>query len=133
GAVRRPGRVAYREGMTVRDAILLADGITEDAQLETEIARLPAQRPAGALAETVRIPLDSSFVQGHAAVAGAASPADAPLSAYDNVLVLRQGGWSLQRTVVLSGQVKSPGRYSLRSKTERLADLIQRAGGLTKE
>ncbi len=132
GAVRRPGRVAYREGMTVRDAILLADGLTEDAQLESEIARLPADRPVGSLAETVRVPLDSSFVPGHAASAGA-SPADAPLSPYDNVLVLRQGGWSLQRTVVISGQVKSPGRYSLRSKTERLADVLARAGGLTAE
>jgi protein involved in polysaccharide export with SLBB domain len=133
GAVRKPGRVAYREGMTIRDAILLAEGLTQDAQLETEIARLPADRPVGSLAETVRIPLDSSFVPGHAGPAAASSPADAPLSPYDNVLVLRQGGWSLQRTVVIGGQVKSPGRYSLRSKTERLSDLIDRAGGLTAE
>jgi protein involved in polysaccharide export with SLBB domain len=34
---------------------------------------------------------------------------------------------------VLSGQVKSPGRYTLRSKTERLYTLIERAGGLTSE
>jgi protein involved in polysaccharide export with SLBB domain len=34
---------------------------------------------------------------------------------------------------VLTGQVKSPGRYSLTSKTERLADVIARAGGLTPE
>ena len=125
GGVRRPGHVPYREGMTMRDLILMADGLTQDAQLEAEIARLPEQRPPGALAETVRVPLDSS---------GAAGPgADTPLQPYDNVLVLRQGEWALQRTVVLSGQVKSPGRYSLRSKTERLADLIERAGGLTDE
>ena len=49
------------------------------------------------------------------------------------MLILRQAGWSLQRTVVLTGQVKAPGRYSLHSKTERLADLLQRAGGLTDE
>ncbi|HUR95874.1 MAG TPA: SLBB domain-containing protein [Gemmatimonadales bacterium] len=136
GAVRRPGRVAYREGMTMRDAILLADGLTEDAQLETEVARLPTNRPPGALAETVRIQLDSSFQIGRpagATVAPTGGPADTPLQPYDNVLVLRQGEWSLQRTVVLSGQVKSPGRYSLRSKTERLADVIERAGGLTGE
>jgi len=134
GAVRRPGQVPYREGMTMRDLILLANGLTQDAQLEAEIARLPESRPAGALAETVRVPLDSSYVFGRGAGAVAAGPAsDAPLQPYDNVLVLRQGEWSLQRTVVLSGQVKSPGRYSLRSKTERLADLIERAGGLTKE
>jgi polysaccharide export outer membrane protein len=137
GAVRRPGQVPYREGMTMRDLILLANGLTQDAQLEAEIARLPESRPAGALAETVRVPLDSSYVFGPGSHAGAASapgsPGDAPLQPYDNVLVLRQGEWSLQRTVVLSGQVKSPGRYSLRSKTERLADVIERAGGLTKE
>jgi polysaccharide export outer membrane protein len=140
GAVRRPGRVPYRDGMTVRDVILLADGLTQDAQLQAEIARLPDNRPPGALAETVRVPLDSTFLFERLLAAGtdggtdgAATAGDTPLQVYDNVLVLRQGEWGLQRTVVLSGQVKSPGRYSLRSKTERLADLIQRAGGLTPE
>ena len=138
GAVRRPGRVPFREGMTMRDLILLADGLTEDAQLQAEIARLPESRPPGALAETVRVPLDSTFLFARASgtgggTDGTATTGDAPLQPYDNVLVLRQGEWGLQRTVVLSGQVKSPGRYSLRSKTERLADLIERAGGLTTE
>ena len=140
GAVRRPGRVPYRDGMTMRDLILLADGLTEDAQLQAEIARLPDNRPPGALAETVRVPLDSTFLFGRLLAAGtdggtdgASASGDTPLQVYDNVLVLRQGEWALQRTVVLSGQVKSPGRYSLRSKTERLAELIQRAGGLTPE
>ena len=137
GAVRRPGRVPFREGMTMRDVILLADGLAGDAQLEAEIARLPESRPPGALAETVRVPLDSSFLYGGRAGStdggGAGAPGDTPLQPYDNVLVLRQGEWGLQRTVVLSGQVKAPGRYSLRSKTERLAALIERAGGLTGE
>jgi len=139
GAVRRPGRVPFREGMTMRDVVLLADGLTEDAELQAEIARLPENRPPGALAETVRVPLDSTFLFGRRAdgadggTDGPAAPGDTPLQAYDNVLVLRQGEWALQRTVVLSGQVKAPGRYSLRSKTERLADLIERAGGLTNE
>jgi protein involved in polysaccharide export with SLBB domain len=136
GAVRRPGWVPYREGMTMRDVILLADGLTQDAQLQAEIARLPEDRPPGALAQTVTVALDSSFLSEHPGDGGggAASPAgDTPLQPYDNVLVLRQGEFSLQRSVVITGQVKSPGRYSLRSKTERLADLIERAGGLTPE
>jgi polysaccharide biosynthesis/export protein len=143
GAVRRPGRVPFREGMTMRDVILLADGLAEDAELQAEIARLPLDRPPGALAQTVRVPLDSTFLFGGSTTAlagsdgatdGAASASgDTPLQAYDNVLVLRRGEFSLQRTVVVSGQVKAPGRYSLRSKTERLADLIKRAGGLTPE
>jgi protein involved in polysaccharide export with SLBB domain len=44
---------------------------------------------------------------------------------------LRQPNWDLQRTVVITGEVKFPGRYSLMSKKERLSDLIERAGGLT--
>ncbi|MDQ3136734.1 MAG: SLBB domain-containing protein [Gemmatimonadota bacterium] len=137
GAVRRPGRVPYREGMTVRDVVLLADGLTEDAQLQAEVARLPDSRPPGTLAETVRVPLDSTFLFGRPATGAAAdeppTAGDTPLQPYDNVLVLREGDWSRQRTIVLSGQVESPGRYSLKSKTERLADVIERAGGLTKD
>jgi polysaccharide export outer membrane protein len=132
GAVRRPGRVPFREGMTMRDLILLADGLTLDAQLAAEIARLPESRPAGALATTVSLPLDSSFVQGHGP-GTAGGPGDTPLQPYDNVLIPRQGEFSFQRMVVVAGQVKSPGRYSLTSKTERLADIIARAGGLTPE
>jgi len=134
GAVRRPGRVPYREGMTMRDAVLLADGLTQDAQLRAEIARLPENRPPGALAQTMPVALDSTFLFDRGATTEAASPAgDTPLEPYDNVLILRQGEFSLQRSVVITGQVKSPGRYSLRSKTERLADVIERAGGLTAE
>ena len=37
GAVRSPGRILFREGMTLRDAILESDGLTEDALLETTV------------------------------------------------------------------------------------------------
>jgi protein involved in polysaccharide export with SLBB domain len=144
GAVHKPGRVPYREGMTVRDAVLLADGLTEDAYLnEAEIARLAEGHAPGALAETVRVPLDSTYLFGRRSGDGYGGPPgvpapgsgapETPLQPYDNVLIMRQPGWELQRSVALSGQVKYPGRYTLRSKTERLAELIQRAGGLTDE
>ena len=65
GAVRRPGRVPYREGMTLRDAVLEADGLTEAALLtEAEIARLAGAqaRDSGRVAHTVRVPLDSTYL-----------------------------------------------------------------------
>jgi protein involved in polysaccharide export with SLBB domain len=124
GAVRRSGRIPYREGMTLQDAVLLADGLTPDATREyAEIARRPDSPSTGALAETVRVPLDSAL--------GGNRPV--PLRPYDNVLFPRLGGYELQRLVYVSGQVKAPGRYALTSKTERLSDLIRRAGGLTDE
>jgi protein involved in polysaccharide export with SLBB domain len=53
------------------------------------------------------------------------------LQPYDNVYIRRQPGLEAQRTVVLAGEVRFPGRYSLNTKNERLTDLIERAGGLT--
>lgn len=142
GAVRKPGRVLYREGMTVRDAVLLAGGLTEDAYLkEAEIARIANRSDPNALATTIKAPLDSTYLFGRGtdgaymgppgAAAAASGAPEVPLAPYDNVMISRQPGWDQQRLVYLTGQVKFPGRYALQSRTERLSVLIQRAGGLT--
>ncbi|HEU4698096.1 MAG TPA: SLBB domain-containing protein [Gemmatimonadales bacterium] len=144
GAVNRSGRIPYREGMTLRDAVLIAGGLDEGADLrEAEIARIAERRTSSALAETVRVPLDSTYLfdrfrrAGYQGAPGYPAPAsgapEVALRPYDNVLILRQPGWDVQRLVYLTGQVKHPGRYALRSKTERLSDLVERAGGLTDE
>jgi protein involved in polysaccharide export with SLBB domain len=145
GAVRKPGRYLYRDNMTIRDLVLLAGGMTEGALVqEAEVARLPEKRSEGQTAETFRVPLDSSYVfelgtssstngsRGMALPAGRSAP-DVGLKAYDNVLILRQPDWALQRTVAVMGEVRFPGHYALRTKSERLSDVIARAGGLTKE
>jgi len=130
GAVRSPGQYPYREGMTMRDLILQAGGLLPSASLEeAEIARLPDRREQGQLAITFRVPLDSSYVVESRAAA--APTGDTRLSPYDNVLVLRQPDWQMQSTVTLSGEVHFPGTYALTTKTERLSDVIARAGGLT--
>ncbi len=130
GAVRNPGQYPYREGMTMRDLLLQAGGLLPSASLkEAEIARLPETRLQGQLAITFRVPLDSSYVLDSPA---AATPnGETRLAPYDNVLVLRQPDWQMQSTVTLTGEVQFPGTYALTSKTERLSDVITRAGGLT--
>jgi protein involved in polysaccharide export with SLBB domain len=142
GAVRNPGRVPYREGMTMRDLVLLAGGVTEDADLrEAEIARRADSQDPGALATTIRVALDSvALVTGGTdgvpvtpTAGGVGGVPDVTLQPYDNVLIVRQPGWEVQRLVYVTGQVKHPGRYALRSKTERLSDVLKRAGGLTEQ
>jgi protein involved in polysaccharide export with SLBB domain len=55
GAVKKGGRFPYRQGMTVRDLILLGGGLEESAYLrEAEIARLPDDRTGAATAMTLR-------------------------------------------------------------------------------
>ncbi len=121
GAVRHGGRLAYHDGMTLRDLVLLAGGPTEGADLtQAEIARVPENRAGGVTAVTMRVPLDSS---GPSTV----------LEPYDNVLIFRQVNWTLPRTVVVTGEVRYPGRYTLLTKTERLDAVLERAGGPTKE
>lgn len=144
GAVKKSGRVAYREGMTMRDLVLLAGGLDQSAYLgQAEIARLPEDRRAGQTAFEFKIPLDSSYIFERAPDGRYLGPPGLPapsgpapefvLKAYDNVLIFRQPNWELQRTVVVAGEVKFPGRYSLRSKSERVSDIVARSGGLTPE
>jgi protein involved in polysaccharide export with SLBB domain len=142
GAVNKPGRYPWRDGLTLRELVVAARGPKVGAYLqEAEIARLPADRSTGRLAETVRVPLDSTYLLGRDSAGrylgppGTAFPAkgtpEIPLRPYDNVLLLRQPEFELQRTVTLLGQVRFPGTYALTARDERLADLIDRAGGLT--
>src|SRR6266581_2829079 len=144
GRVNKPGAYPWREGMTLRDLVLLARGPMVGADLqEAEVARLPADRTGGQLAATERVPLDSTYLFERDSLGryvgppGVPFPAkgapEVPLKPYDNVLILRQPEFDLQRTVIVVGQVRFPGTYSLRTKTDRLADVIARSGGLTRQ
>jgi protein involved in polysaccharide export with SLBB domain len=144
GMVNKPGRYPWREGMRLRDLVLLARGPQIGASLrEAEIARLPADRSRGELAVTIRVPLDSTYLferdssGRYLGPPGLGFPAggtpEVELQPYDNVLILRQPDFDFQRTVVVSGEVLYPGTYSLRTKSERLSDVIGRAGGLTQQ
>jgi protein involved in polysaccharide export with SLBB domain len=142
GMVNAPGRYAWRQGMTLRDVVLMAHGPRVGAYLkEAEIARLPSDRSSGQLAQTLRVALDSTYLfdrdsaGGYVGPPGLPAPArgapDFALEPYDNVLILKQPDFELQRRVYVLGEVRFPGTYSLKSKDERLADVIERAGGLT--
>jgi protein involved in polysaccharide export with SLBB domain len=142
GAVNQPGRFPYRQGMTLRDLVLMSKGLQAGADLQyAEIARLPADRKGGVLATTIRVPLDSTYLFDRDSLGrfigppGLPFPAsgspDVPIEPYDNVLIFHQPGFELQRSVTIRGQVRFPGTYALLRKDERIASLIERAGGLT--
>jgi polysaccharide biosynthesis/export protein len=144
GMVNKPGAYPWRPGMKLRDLVLLARGPKVGADLkEAEIARLPQDRTAGQLATTLRVPMDSTYLferdsaGRYVGPPGVPFPAggapEVPLEPFDNVLILKQAEFDFQRTVTITGQVMYPGTYSLRTKTDRLAELIRRAGGLTRQ
>jgi polysaccharide export outer membrane protein len=142
GMVNEPAKYPWREGMTLRDLVLEANGLQIGAFLgEAEIARLPADRSHGELATTIRVPMDSTYLFDRDSLGRPIGPPgmpfrasgapEAPLDPYDAVLILRQPDFELQRTVDVTGEVRFPGTYALRSKSDRLSEIIERAGGLT--
>ncbi len=143
GMVQQPGTYPWRPGMTLRQLVVLARGPRIGADLrEAEIAKLPADRSRGQLATTTRVPLDSTYLFERDSAGRYLGPPGIPFPArgtatevvlepYDNVLIFRQPDFELQRTVTITGEVLYPGTYALRAKDDRLAGLVERAGGLT--
>lgn len=144
GMVNKPGIFPWRAGMTLRELMMLARGPRVGAYLkEAEVARLPTDRSAGQLATTIRVALDSTYLLDRDSLGRYVGPPGLPfapggapevrLEPFDNVLILRQPDFDYQRTVSVTGEVIYPGVYSLRTKSERLSDVIARAGGLTRQ
>lgn len=137
GWVRAPGVYPYVDGMTVRDLILRAGGLRTGAFLGmVDIARVAIEQVRGdTITHTFAVALDSAMVFDALpeADAGRAPEADFVLHNLDAVYVRRAPGFEPQRRVVITGEVMFPGPYSLQLRTERLTDLLARAGGLTPE
>jgi protein involved in polysaccharide export with SLBB domain len=144
GAVKKPREIPFQEGMTMRDAVMLAGGLEEGALLsEAEIGRLPDTRSSGVTSIRMRVPLDSTYLFERTPDGKYLGPPGVPVPAarvpevalkpYDNISILRQPDFEYQRTVSVFGRVKYAGTYTLLSKTERLADVLRRAGGLASD
>jgi protein involved in polysaccharide export with SLBB domain len=143
GTVRAPGRFPWHAGMTIRDLVGLARGPTVGADLrEAEVSRMPAQRENGQLAERLRVALDSSFLslreddtasfRGPPGLAfpPAGTSQEFELEPFDEVLIFRQPDFEMLQSIVITGQVSIPGTYTLLTKTDRVTDLVARAGGV---
>ena len=138
GAVQRPGIVAFSDSMTLRDAVLLSGGVREDAYLlKAEVSRLRTalgDNGDDSLAVVLTTALDSSYVlEDGGYVQRPVGPARAPevyLYPYDNVFIRQQPGFEMQQNVIITGEVRFPGPYSLLMRDERLLSLVDRAGGL---
>jgi protein involved in polysaccharide export with SLBB domain len=140
GMVHRSGTYQYREGMTLKDLVLMARGLRDGAYLDTaEVARLPDDRSGGLVAVRLRVPLDSTYLfepdeSTYRFLPGRSAPArGAPvveLLPFDHVTILRQPEFDLHRTVWVTGEIHFPGPYALLRKDERLSDLVGRAGGI---
>lgn len=139
GFVKEPDSYTLASGMTLKDLILAAGGFTHGAYvLEAEVSRMPDPLERSRVtAHVYRIPLASaaSNPNGDAGRVPSWAPEsdEFVLLHGDRVFIRRAPGYESVREVTVTGQVLVPGTYVLTQRDERLADIIERAGGLTEQ
>jgi len=120
GAVTAPGAYKLMDNMTVRDLILQAGGLSDDASRER--GELYRRRFEGESVVTAKIEFSiEKAMNGDAAD-------NAILARNDKIFIRSMKGWESERNVRLSGQITYPGTY-VAFEGETLGDLIKRAGG----
>ena len=118
GGVRSGGEFDLIENVRVKDAIVLAGGITRDASLDdTELYRVD---PVTKMRTIVRINLKKAL-EGD-------PEHNVLLKDLDRLTIKKQWDIKQERLVVVQGEVVYPGRYAVQ-KGERLASVLARAGG----
>ena len=129
GEVHYPGTYRYAANETVEDLIIQAGGTTEAASLvKVDVARRitnpNATEADDQIAQTFSFKLTPNFeIQGQP---------DFTLQPFDEVYVRRSPNYTEQQNVTIEGEVQFEGTYALSNKGQRLSDVIQQAGGLTK-
>lgn len=120
GAINSPGQWPLLENMTVRDLIISAGGLRDDASPERgELYRRNFQ---GEKVITEKIDF---CVQ--CAIANSEKD-NLELKKMDNVFIRSKKGWQEQKKIVLKGAFTYPGTYVI-LEGENLGDLIKRGGG----
>jgi protein involved in polysaccharide export with SLBB domain len=128
GEVTRPGLYAYADHTTIEDLVIMAGGLTEAASLvRVDVNRRVKNDHATAADATIGQMFTFSLKDGFI-VDGEQG---FYLEPYDEVYVRRSPGYQSQQNVTVEGEVLYDGTYALTNKTERLSDLIQKAGGAT--
>lgn len=123
GEVHFPGIYPISDDARILEIIAAAGGLTESANLDLgEVSRTRFEE-FDAVKEHVRFSIKDAL-QGD-------SSANIALKPKDVVNVFQQASWQKESRITLAGEVVYPGTYTIRE-GEGLADVLKRAGGLTK-
>ena len=129
GEVAKPASYPYADNMTLEDLIIQAGGLREAASVvRVDVSRRIRNPHSTADNDTIGRTYTFSLKEGFV-VDG--TPGFV-LQPYDEVYVRRSPGYQAQQNVSVEGEILFEGSYAMTSRTERLSDLIRKAGGSTK-
>lgn len=124
GEVNSPGTFIFSEGMTVSDLIFKASGFTQAAGFGIiEISRRSGNQTAQNQTELIQLAVEDPTDLSNESFKTQLKP-------FDHVMVRRNPNFFPEKTVRVMGEVVYPGTYAIVNETERISDLIPRAGGL---
>ena len=128
GEVARPGKYIFADNMTLEDLIIQAGGLLESAStvkvdVSRRIKNSQSTEMSSTIGEMYSFALKDGFVvDGEAGFI---------LEPYDQVYVRRSPGYQPQVNVEIKGEILYDGTYALTNKSERLSDLVKKAGGVS--
>lgn len=131
GEVNNEGIFPYMENTTLEDIIVMAGGLKESASLaKAEVARRvrsgDVEPENDKISEIFYFDIDKDLNISSEASGFKLEP-------FDQVFVRKSPGYEEAQSLSIEGEVVFPGNYILSSKTDRISDLVVRAGGLTME
>jgi protein involved in polysaccharide export with SLBB domain len=130
GEVKNPVTLAYKEGLTLGDVLVLAGGIKISAELtKIEISRsnifAPNYKPGEPYqTSTISLTIPKEITENQEVLKMQLLP-------FDIVSVRRIPNFEFQKTVELRGEFQYPGIYVIQDKGFTVNDVVKLAGGLT--
>ena len=135
GVVRNPGKYALKKGMTVKDLIIEAGGVSESIfRYKIEISRIdPNVLDENTFSQNIILEMDDNYtvktiINDKAALTNEIEGFQ--LKPYDYISIRPDPHFRMHRKVKVSGAVYYPGTYALIGPEEKLTDIINRSGGL---
>ncbi|ADB38586.1 polysaccharide biosynthesis/export family protein [Spirosoma linguale] len=133
GEVNMPDTdIPYIANMTLNDVLLRTGGLKESAAASmVEVVRrkkdADPRSPTAQIAETFRFNVDRDLS------IGADANKNFILQPFDQIIVRRSPNYAIQTYAYVAGEVILPGSYPIRSKDQKVSDLVAQAGGLTSQ
>lgn len=128
GEVARPGSFPYAENTTLEDIIIQAGGLRESAStVRIDISRRIKDSKGTATSDKIGEMFTFSLKDGFV-IDGEPGFIIKP---YDQIFVRKSPAYQTQINVGISGEVLYAGTYALTQKSERVSDLVKKAGGVT--
>jgi protein involved in polysaccharide export with SLBB domain len=124
GAVNTPNTFDFVDKLQIEDVIALSGGLSLGADPQViSISRRSNDGSFKTLSQVYAVSSDKNLAINNGT--------PFYIEPFDIINVRYSKGYSTQKNVSIKGEVKYEGAYVLKSKNERISDLIQRAGGLT--